>query len=78
MSFSTKVIEEYLGKSRVAINNALEVTDIKERLANHGYDETRLQEGKKMYEEAFNLLNEFKAAHAEQNGTNHSTNIDIG
>jgi hypothetical protein len=68
MGFSTKNLEEYLGNSRVAIKNALELTDIKERLLNHGYDETRLQEGKKMYEEAFNLLNEFKAAHAKQVG----------
>ena len=77
MSISTKFIEEYLGKSRVAINNALELTDIKERLLNHGYDETRLQEGKKMYEEAFNLLNEFKAAHAEQVGITKTLNKEM-
>ena len=68
MSFSTKNIEEYLGKSRVAITNALKLTDIKEKLVNYGYDDTRLKEGKKMYEETFNLLNEFKEAHAKQVG----------
>jgi len=77
MSFSTKHIEEYLGKSRVAITNALELTDIKERLVNHGYDETRLQEGKKMYEETFNLLNEFKAAHADQVGITKKLNKEM-
>ena len=49
MSFSTKNIEEYLGKSRFAITNALELTDIKERLVNSGYDDTRLQEGKAIF-----------------------------
>ena len=74
MSYSTKNIEEYLGKSRVAINNALKFTDIKERLLNHGYDETRLQEGKKLYEEAFNLLNEFNEIHAKQIGITENLN----
>jgi len=77
MSFSTKNIEEYLGKSRVAITNALELTDIKERLANYGYDDTRLQEGMKIYEETFRLLNDFKAIHADQIGITKKLNSKL-
>lgn len=49
MSLSAKSVEVLVRQARVAITNAMEDEEIKEKILEYGYDDARLQEGKELY-----------------------------
>jgi len=59
-------IDARLLAAQVAIDNALSDAEIKGYLANFGYDESRLNEGKALYETALQLHQKQKAEYGDQ------------
>lgn len=61
-----KTIEETLSSSNLLIENILNNQEILSALSVFGYDETKLNEGKALYQTALDLYNEQKREYGEQ------------
>jgi hypothetical protein len=68
MSISQKQFESFLNDSREIIFRAYELEDIKTRMLNRGYNEERFLIGREKYTNAYDALEEWKTAYAEQLG----------
>ncbi len=55
MSVSRNKVTDFLMAAKIMIENALSDNTVKTALANYGYDEAKLQAGKTLYDEAFEL-----------------------
>ncbi len=55
MSVSRNKVNDFLMSAKTMIENVLSDNTVKTALANYGYDEAKLQAGKTLYDEAFEL-----------------------
>jgi hypothetical protein len=68
MAISQKQFESFLNDSREIIFNAYMLEDIKARMLNRGYNEDKLLKGREKYANAYDALETWKTAYAEQLG----------
>ena len=61
-----KRLDEFLDSSRLLIETSLTDEQIKQAVKDYGYDETRLQSGKQLYDEFFTLYAKQKKEYGEQ------------
>ena len=68
MAISQKSFESFLNDSRETIFNAAELEDIKSRMLNRGYNDEKLLQGQTQYTNAYDAMEAWKTAYAEQVG----------
>lgn len=66
MARNNEKLNEWILSSQVMIENSLSDDEIKKCLSSFGYSESKLLEGKKLYEETLDLINKQKKEYGEQ------------
>ena len=77
MYYSFSLMEGLLAQSRIALNNALQYPELKDRLLEFGVDENRIQEGLNLRAEAEKLLDNKTFKYGEQIGLTAELNNKI-
>lgn len=75
MGIHKNSIDEKMNQARLAINNTLDDPEIQERVKQYGYTPEKMFEGKKLYDDAYEQVNEQVLAVGTQKGA--TTKVDV-